>query len=217
MKKIICIIPAQERNKYSNKGDLCEWGQSTLLDWKISQVKDINLLNEVYVYSSSPKIFIVAKKYKKVKVLNKLKNENLFKMYQRVGKKFKNSLIMWANPTSPFISKEIIINFINFYKSSKFHKDGIVTTEMLKEYFFEENKPLNNFVSKAKFISRNKLKPIYKVTNGLYLSPNEIFLKGVPFGESPIYYSLPWINTLEIANIRKMNLFTTLLYKYLLK
>ena len=36
--KLICIIPGLEKNSYSKKGDLVEWGGTTLLEWKLSQV-----------------------------------------------------------------------------------------------------------------------------------------------------------------------------------
>jgi CMP-N-acetylneuraminic acid synthetase len=215
MKKVICIIPAQDKNNYSSKGDLCQWGESTLLDWKISQLKEISLFEDIYVYTSSKKIIKIAQKYKEIKIIKKSENQNLFKMYKKIGKKFKGSLIMWANPTSPFISKKIIISFINLYKSKKFHKDGIVTSEILREYFLDKDKKTNSFIKQGKFISRNKLHPIYKITNGLYLSPSENYAKGIPFGESPIQYPLKWINALEIKSINEIGLFNSLIFKYL--
>mgnify|MGYP001307764142 CR=1 FL=1 len=41
--KKICIIPALEKNIYSNNGDLVNWGDSTLIEWKISQAKESNI------------------------------------------------------------------------------------------------------------------------------------------------------------------------------
>lgn len=215
MKKVICIVPAQEKNNYSAKGDLCEWGESTLLDWKISQLKDVTFFEDIYVYTSSEKIIKVVQKYNKIKIIKKTANQDLFRMYQKVGKRFKNYLIMWANPTSPFISKKIINDFIYLYKLKKFHKDGIVTSEILREYFFDNDKKTNSFVKQGKLITRKKLHPIFKMTNGLYLSPSENYAKGVPFGESPILYPLKWINALEIKSVNEIGLFNNLIFKYL--
>ena len=39
MNGINIIIPAQEKNKYSEYGDLVSFGETTLLEWKISQTK----------------------------------------------------------------------------------------------------------------------------------------------------------------------------------
>ena len=41
MKKLICIIPALEKNNYSRLGDLIDWGGTTLIEWKLSQVLKI--------------------------------------------------------------------------------------------------------------------------------------------------------------------------------
>ena len=38
---ISIIIPATDKNKYHDKGDLSKWGSTTLLEWKISQAKKI--------------------------------------------------------------------------------------------------------------------------------------------------------------------------------
>ena len=39
--KLNIIIPALEKNKYSTSGDLAPWGDTTLLEWKIYQAKNI--------------------------------------------------------------------------------------------------------------------------------------------------------------------------------
>mgnify|MGYP000991710673 CR=1 FL=1 len=40
--KMIIVIPALEKNIYSDQGDLHPWGGTTLLEWKISQAKSTN-------------------------------------------------------------------------------------------------------------------------------------------------------------------------------
>ena len=41
--KISIVIPASDKNKYSTLGDLNFWGDTTLLEWKISQAKKMSL------------------------------------------------------------------------------------------------------------------------------------------------------------------------------
>ena len=53
---IIVIIPALEKNKYSLKGDLCPWGETTLLEWKVSQARKIKFIKDIIVSSPSLKI-----------------------------------------------------------------------------------------------------------------------------------------------------------------
>lgn len=61
-KKIICIIPALEKNIYSHEGDLVNWGDSTLLEWKISQAQESKIFDKIYVSTPSIKISQISKK-----------------------------------------------------------------------------------------------------------------------------------------------------------
>ena len=45
---ISIIIPASEKNKYSEKGDLSKWGSTSLLEWKISQIIKIKGISDIY-------------------------------------------------------------------------------------------------------------------------------------------------------------------------
>ena len=52
MNEINIIIPALEKNKYSEYGDLVSFGETTLLEWKISQAKRVDGIKNIYVSSS---------------------------------------------------------------------------------------------------------------------------------------------------------------------
>ena len=46
---ISIVIPASEKNKYSKKGDLSDWGDTSLLEWKISQAKKVRNIKNIFV------------------------------------------------------------------------------------------------------------------------------------------------------------------------
>jgi CMP-N-acetylneuraminic acid synthetase len=215
MKKIFCVIPAQEKNNYSNFGDLCPWGESTLLEWKISQLQNIKYIKEIYVYTDSKKIITFLKNKKNIKIFFRKNNSDISKSYQEVGKKFKNVHILWANCTCPFVSKKIVIDLIKSYLKSNFYKDGIVTSLKQKEYFFDKKGPVNKFLVKKKIISRKYISTFYKISNGLFLSHSGNYINGAPFGERPIHHIVNWITSLEIKNIFEMNLYSGLMSNYL--
>ena len=58
---IIIIIPALEKNKYFKKGDLSGWGGTNLLEWKISQAKNIKYVKDIFVYTPSVTIQKICK------------------------------------------------------------------------------------------------------------------------------------------------------------
>ena len=59
--KIDIVIPALKKNRYSPKGDLASWGNTTLLEWKISQAKKINDIQNIYVATPDNEIIIFCK------------------------------------------------------------------------------------------------------------------------------------------------------------
>ena len=78
--KISIIIPASERNKYSEKGDLSKWGSTNLLEWKISQAKKIKKISKIYISTDSKKIKEIAKYYD-LKILNRNQNKSISILY----------------------------------------------------------------------------------------------------------------------------------------
>lgn len=119
MDKINIIIPASEKNKYSEYGDLVSFGETTLLEWKISQVKTVNEIKNIYVTSSSNLIQNLCKK-NDVKFLRRKPQIALDKLHRILGKKFKNEYLLWINPTVPFFAGKDIYDFIKkFKKNSK--------------------------------------------------------------------------------------------------
>ena len=213
MKNIIYIIPAQDRNNYSTQGDLASWGNSTLLDWKISQILEVGHISNVYVSTNSKKIFKYVKE-RGINVFLRKRHKHLREMYQEAGKKFPNKDILWANPSSPYISAKTIKKIIKLYLKKK-PKDGIVSSKIFKEYIFSnKNKPyektLMNFL-----ISRKEIKLVYILSNGIYLSNAKNYLKGKPFGEKPLHFNLNWLSSLEIKTSEEINIYKILLDEYM--
>ena len=58
------IIPAQEKNRYHDQGDLAPFGQTTLLEWKIAQCKEFVELSQINICSDSEVIKEIAGKDK---------------------------------------------------------------------------------------------------------------------------------------------------------
>jgi hypothetical protein len=51
MNNINIIIPALEKNRYSEHGDLVPFGETTLFEWKIPQVKKVKDIQSIYITS----------------------------------------------------------------------------------------------------------------------------------------------------------------------
>ena len=213
MKKLICIIPALEKNNYSRLGDLIDWGGTTLIEWKLSQVLKIKNLEKIVITTPSRKIKSIVSPYG-VEVLMRKENLSLSKLYKFVGQKHPNKIILWLNPTAPFLSDKNVTNFINKYlKYSKKFDSGFTCIE-LKEFFFN-NKSSINFDSYNKAVSRTKLEKIFQSTNGAYIvSANHMKKHGTLYGKKPLKYVLPWLQSLEVKTSSELENFKFFISKY---
>ena len=212
--KFIILIPAQEKNKYSPNGDLVDWGSSSLLEWKISQAKKVNLCKNIYVFSSGKKIKDICHEQgvKFISRENSIKNVN--QLHLSVARKFKNDYIIWLNPTYPFIKPKLIDECISIFKKKKNKYDSLVGSYELKEYLFSGKRSLN-FNVDLKSESRDKVKKVNQIINAIsIIKGSKILSSKNLFGKNVLFKKVDWLSTLEIKNLKDINLFEKLIDSY---
>lgn len=214
MKKI-CIIPALEKNIYSSNGDLVSWGDSTLLEWKISQAKATGIFDNIYVSTPSKKIIKIAKKNNVNFILRK-NNLSLAKLYASTELKFQNNQLTWLSPTFPFISPKIIKNCIRKFDNISTSYDSCFASINKFEYFFYKKKELN-FNLKQKIISRRKLIPLVKLVPGLFVKNSNINFYKNTYGQRPFFFDIDWFSSLEINTPSDIDIFNLLIKEYFKK
>ena len=211
--KTYIIIPALEKNSYSIKGDLLKWGDSNLLEWKIHQALQIKNITDIIVSSPSRNIQKIVKKYK-VKFHYRKKDLSINSLHYDLSKKYKNSFLLWLNPTSPFISPEIINSFLKKFLKNKNKFDSAIVIKKEDEYFFYKGIPLN-FSIKTKLVSRKIIKPLSKVTNGAFISSTNQTIKTKNIiGKKPLLFNVDWLRSLEIKTNNEIDLFNLLIKEY---
>ena len=214
--KIICLVPALEKNAYSEKGDLVSWGDTTLFEWKLAQLRDLNFPKEIVVTTPSKKIISICKR-NNVKILFRKNKLQLNQLHKLVGRKFKNRLILWLNTTSPFLNKRKLEKFVKKYLKNKKKYDSAFTYLELKEYFFKKNKPIN-FDPEKPAVSRRIIVPLRQVTGSAYLiSANHLQKTGSLFGYKPLMFKLDWFSSLEIKSVSELENYRFLISKYFKK
>ena len=211
---IIAIIPALDQNKYSQLGDLSNWGDTTLLEWKISQLSLVDKIDKIVISTDSDKIKQVASKLD-IEVFNRGKIMNLDEaVMHAISKLNSEDCILWAHPTFPFMDQHIFSAFINDYIEQGMPDDGSVTSRLLKEYLFDNNGPIN-FDNNDSQITRKNLKDIYMITNAAYIAKCGCIKKrNRVFGLQPKFFDTPWLASLEISKSEDIDMFSDLIYKY---
>tara|TARA_B100001093_G_scaffold457699_1_gene469582 strand:- start:553 stop:1200 length:648 start_codon:yes stop_codon:yes gene_type:complete len=191
------IIPAQEKNRYHEQGDLAPFGQTTLLEWKIAQCKEFVELSQINICSDSEIIKEIAQKeginYIKRKAGLSYK-EMLFKSVEAIDVKD----VILINTTSPFIGSKIYKDMYNEYKSKKLN--SLISVEKKKEYiFFDEEK----FNFNDNFTPRENVKPIYIATNGCYIFNRDLALDHQKFlSNNPSLFEVDSFTATEIKDIK---------------
>jgi CMP-N-acetylneuraminic acid synthetase len=204
--KIDIVIPALKKNRYSPKGDFASWGNTTLLEWKISQAKKINGIQNIYVATPDNEIIFFCKQLNVKTIFRKKK---LSAMFYEISQKLDNRYLLWLYCTSPFLSEKTINNFVQKYKKNYKKYDSSLTCMFEYEYFFYNNKSFN-FNSEKPSIERNKLSPLIKITNGAYITNSKTIESSKNFiGKKPLFFQIDWLSSLEIKQSKDINLYNS--------
>ena len=104
MKDLVFFIPAQTTNKYHELGDLAPFGDTTLLQWKISQCKLLLDCEKIFVSSSSTVIKNIAQE-EGVNYIES-QNDNIEERIILFSKQIKEKLIILTHVTHPFLGHQ---------------------------------------------------------------------------------------------------------------
>jgi CMP-N-acetylneuraminic acid synthetase len=210
---IIAIIPALDSNNYSPLGDLNSWGDTTLLEWKVSQLSLVDKIDRIIISTDSDKIKRVADKIN-IEVLNRGKSMELDEAIIHACSNLElDNHILWANPTFPFMDQHIFLKLIDNYIEEDMPDDGIVTSRLVQEYLFTEEGPLN--FNDNSIVTRKDLEHIYMLTNAAYIAKCELIKsRGKIFGKNPVFFNTSWLASLEISKSHDIDMFSDLISKY---
>jgi len=213
---IIAVIPARDTNKYSEQGDLSPWGNTTLLEWKISQLKSVDQLDEIVVSTDSADIMKIADK-NNVSVVKRDVVEIESALTQICLSYKPDDVILWANPTSPFVDKNIFCSFIEKYFDYDISTaDGVVSAVSMREFFYSKDLKKGN-IDDTSIMLRDDLDELYIITNGVYMAKcKDILVRKRMFGPNPVFFDITWLASLEIKNKEQIEMFSELIHKYFL-
>ena len=209
---IAVVIPALDNNQYYSDGDLVRFGDTTLLEWKISQLLGVTGKENIYVSTPSGKIIDLVQSYG-VNVVKRSQGSDHSQWIKESVNQIESEFVLWTHATSPFISagdyREMLEIFFNLPKNH----DSLIAVYQEQEYIFYQSKPLNFDISQ--FRGRKDIEPVYRNTNGCYITPRENYRQNrIYFGETPFYYKVDKLTSLEIKDIDHYEMALNLLSLY---
>ena len=143
--KIYAMIPCRLGSKRIPKKNLRLLGSKTLSQWVASTAKETGMFDEIYINSESEIFENVAsqvgvKFYKRPDefATDTATNDEFARDFMNA---FDFDVLIQINPTSPFLSKEDIISFVNEFKTNNFQTLHTVKNEKIEGLY--DGKPLN--------------------------------------------------------------------------
>lgn len=204
------VIPAIDNNRYNKFGDLALFGDTTLLEWKISQCKEFIDESLIYITSNCQAIKEIAKK-ENVHYIERGKDTEYASILVNTVQQITQSSIMWTNPTSPFLGYNDYKKMIEQYMNLSKH-DSLISVREKKDFAIFKNKRLN-FAEQLS--SREDIEPIYILTNGCYImSKEDIITRKSLYGESPFLYKLGTLSSIEIKDLDSYEISKELISSY---
>jgi len=209
---IAVVIPALDNNQYYSDGDLVRFGDTTLLEWKISQILGVTGKENIYVSTPSDKIIELVQSYG-VNVVKRSEGSDPSQWIKESVNPIESEFVLWTHATSPFISagdyRRMLETFFNLPKNH----DSLIAVYQEQEYIFYRSKPLNFDIDQ--FRGRKDIESVYRNTNGCYITPRGNYRQNrIYFGEAPFYYKVDKLTSLEIKDIDHYEMALNLLSLY---
>ncbi|WP_444909035.1 cytidylyltransferase domain-containing protein [Microbulbifer sp. TRSA005] len=204
---ISVVIPVREGSSRLKKKFFLPYHEKlNLVEWKIDQLKRLQSGNRIFLSSNSIHVkaiadnmgveFIPPKSY-----LSTGHDASLSEVIKGVINDLPTEHFAWVTVVLPLMKPSEYREAFQFYLSkvveNKIH-DSLVSVNLLKEYFWSDEGPLNYRADRHQTISK-ELPNIYRVTNGLYMRNKEATLaEGYFLGSKPFMYQVSKISSVDI-------------------
>lgn len=198
---ITAIVPAKKKSIRVQNKNFRKFGNTTLLDFKIKNLKKSKKIDKIIIHSDTNQAKVVAKKNK----IDFIRREPYFASSKCSGSEFFKNLaetvnseyIVYAPCTAPFIKIKTIDKLINFFLNNKKKFDSIMTVSNLYEHMWFKKKPLNYKLNKSP--NSQDLPPIQRVTYGFSIISRKNMLKfSNVIGPNPYFWP---VNDVEATDI----------------
>ncbi|HEB8062319.1 TPA: hypothetical protein RZJ77_001575 [Campylobacter coli] len=193
------IIPAQESNQYHEKGDLAPFGDTTLLQWKISQCKEFCSNTQIFIASNSESIKRISEEENTSFLPRGTDMIKYSEMITRLSKRIDVENIILTHCSAPFIDSKIYRQMYTYFIQ---HGISFLTGgKTLQEYVVYNNKKLN---FETNFSDRSQIDRISLITHGCYIFNREMALRNnAILKEKFEIFELDDFSSIEVKNFNE--------------
>ena len=175
---VYAVIPVKKNSSRLPGKNILPFGNSTLLEHKISQLKKVIGIDEIIVSSDSD-IMLEKAKNMSVRAIKRpieFANESrpLSEFFEYIYNTIndKNGILIWSCCTSPLFDETLMQNALNIYLNDIYTSDefdSLITVYKFKHYLMDKNGPLNYQLGENHSNSQD-LSELSLFTNGILIS-----------------------------------------------
>ncbi|OSM04802.1 NTP transferase domain-containing protein [Magnetofaba australis] len=208
---VAVVVPALQSNRYHPEGDLALFGDVTLLEWKLSQLREAFPLDHIYLSCPQQRVAQLAQfsLSKQVNLVQRPEGQSFLDFIASVCRMAPQENLMVAPPITPFMGADIYRRVLEAFANLGSEHDSVVTAVELREYIYDsQGKPVNF----SSLVSRQEISPVFQVVNGCYLTPKETLLRNHhQYGERPLFLPVDRLSALEVKTAEDLQMARALL------
>jgi len=211
--KIVAVIPVRAGStRVPNKG-IRPFGETSLLEHKISQLKKSILLDQIVVSSDSEKILEIAIRAGAEAHLREgyyASSECIgSEFFENLAKTIDSDVLVYSPPTSPFIKPETVDIAIRKFHSEEC--DSVATVHPVKHHMWLDSRPMNYDLKSSP--NSQDLPDIFRITYGVCVNHNKNVIKYKNVvGMNPFLLSIDEIESVDIDSMLDFR-FAEFIYK----
>ena len=202
MTSVVAVVPVRTgSSRVPNKG-IRPFGNTSLLEHKIQNLKKVKGLTEIVVSSDGKDVLDIARQ---AGVSTHLRSEYYAsskctgsEFFENLAKSIQGDIIVYSPPTSPFVRPETVERAILEYKSKDC--DSVATVHPVKHHMWLDNSAMNYDILNSP--NSQDLPDIQRITYGVCVnsSKNMIKCKNV-VGLKPFLLEIDEIQAIDIDTI----------------
>lgn len=144
---IKALIAARSGSVRVKNKNIRPFAGSSLLEIKIQQLQRIPNLDGVVVNSNDEEILAVARKFNCETVVRDpyfaSNSVSMNEVYENMALNMNADVVVYANCTNPLLKDQTVFEAIELYKRQIKDYDSLNTAHLVKEFMFQDNKPIN--------------------------------------------------------------------------
>ena len=203
---ITAVIPVRAGSTRVKNKNIRPFAGSSLLEIKIKQLQQVKTINQVLVSSDSKEMLDLAKSMGAIPMERPYeycdeKTRSFNDVVRYIASEQVNTEhMMWAPCVCPFVDSVLFEQAVSTYDkivAGEIDGDSVVSAELIKEYIFDENKPVN--FSIEHHVPSQMLPNWHCIKNGFFIAKTQdMYRWGFVYGPNPVLFEITKKQSIDI-------------------